>query len=995
MKLEQIIKKDAQFARFYNRLIALEPFENDQPENTIEDTIRCLNETIPLIYGNPELMRLFTNIMDYRIDIREKLGPCRYDIVKDATHMDLTLFLNMIKHRIDVIKDPDFMTMLYYADSILKEHTKNPMEETFAYTIDLFLFEGTKNIKKIRSLVSEKQMDSIMYFISNAGNRPGILDGYLRNLPDVITKAREKGYEKQLDLMLDLIKDMPKSDFTALNISAGSGKEGGLVETCQTLEKLGKLDYYSQIVKRLKKVVKYNPVDSVILLPNKIKKIMDAYEKQDLGDRFFEVLDYAVRIHGKWKGIGERTWQGKSKIGHYQVVGDPTIDFFMNFPVFHKEIGEKSFEIFTKCYKHLGYHATGVMPGAIEFHLNKLDQAVDFKSWLEFIKKNYPKTDLTRPLVNGSINALKNGVSLEHYENFISQIDQWGLLESDSIAQILKSQVKDDVKHMYISYCGVLKEVKDLPKIRTDESWLMEVSKSVGMDHSKFMDWINYVSDKMGVICRDTQEIQKIFGESRELLDKRAYFQSKILQVEDYIRLIPTLFENNIDPTKAYDLNKHIGNEGQAIALKEIINSDKPVADKCDFLEEIRQYKHLLSVLAPEDFDARAWIKKAKIEAEHYFEAKGIDIVYSSDFVMKTLIGTQGKQARDDLLKIARFEAEKRNIKALFQLGKVYAKQRIFGLNERVDPIYATRLLMYGFISRRPERQSMALEYFLPDKLSKAKSFLERSNLPPVKFYNLMHEEINSLDNGMSLDERGSNGEKIISAMRENYLNSSNQVEGKTELRELIWLVESLYKDKEIFDSITAKMQDGTLYDLADGQRLLCCAMMSKDRERTEIASLYYALDPFIGLMHIVPSLSSIYGMPIGAAIMANTTTYSNHNVLLLDSLEGGELFQQVNDRQSFRLAAQGVVGAAQDSNSEFIFFNTRTPNTTSKKFSNYIKRVMGYGDATEVELAKLGGNQYTDVRRRYLESFADREKLAGKVKGYMMHTNELALMIK
>jgi len=189
-------------------------------------------------------------------------------------------------------------------------------------------------------------------------------------------------------------------------------------------------------------------------------------------------------------------------------------------------------------------------------------------------------------------------------------------------------------------------------------------------------------------------------------------------------------------------------------------------------------------------------------------------------------------------------------------------------------------------------------------------------------------------------------------------------------------------------------MQDGTLMDLVDGTRLLCCAMVSEDRERRGIESIYYCLDPYIGLMHVVPSLQDIFNLPIGAGILANTESPQYGDVLLVDSLEGGTLFQQVRNSVSFRLTSQAILGAARDSGSEHILFNAHVGGATALRYNRFIGKKLGT-EPEEIYLRKLQAQGITSRKTRYLEAFPDRQRLAGNVIGYLVETDELADVLK
>jgi hypothetical protein len=535
----------------------------------------------------------------------------------------------------------------------------------------------------------------------------------------------------------------------------------------------------------------------------------------------------------------------------------------------------------------------------------------------------------------------------------------------EAVKQLVDSPLDLDTKKRYARYLEFVGKIPGVPQLRMDESWLREVSVFLDIDYDRCIKWLDDLS-------------------------RSPKFHSK----ESFVEAIPKLLEEKIDIVNTMYLKDKLRftkDLDYVKPLKRIINMDASLEEKTAFLEEVRGNESLLEFLEPEDLDAKSWIKKAKMAAGTYFQEKHINLIYPIDFMIELLKVTPN--ARKDLIRLMRLEQRGENIKKQFSPGKVYGFERVYGLNEHIHPVEATKLLAYGLIARREDRLNQALRYFLPEKMFKARGYVAASNFPARKLYHRYKSILETIERDMPIEEKNGICENLIKGIEEIYLLSDSHSEGKTELRELVWLVKSLFESEELFDSITAKMQDGTLYDLGDGQRLLCCAMMSRDRERSEIESLYYALDPYIGLMHIVPSWNGVYGEPIGAAIMANTRM-KNKDVLLVDSMEGGILLQRVDERVSFRLAAEGILGSAIDSGSEYIMFNTNAPNGTAKRFSSYIGRMVGEEQAN-VELAKKVGQQYTKRPQRLLEAFKDRKVLAGEVEGYLVKTDKLAELLQ
>jgi hypothetical protein len=531
---------------------------------------------------------------------------------------------------------------------------------------------------------------------------------------------------------------------------------------------------------------------------------------------------------------------------------------------------------------------------------------------------------------------------------------------------IINADADTQTKERYIKYYRFLAHLPDERnelKIMVplcDESWLKDVASMFKYDYAVFKKWLD-----------------------------EAYLQDNIYP---YTQSLRYMANNNIDFISAYYLREHLSfQENHLDALKQFLSMDHSLEEKAKFLSGIKGFESVLVFHPPTELDAQKWIAEAEEKAKNYFRSKGINIVYPVHFVSKLVSSTT--HSSEELLHLARMEEQGLIRKPMFDLGKVYCKEQVFGLKENIDPDKAVIMLLYGLIGRSNENILESMHYFSQDKIINARRFVEFSNCPSRKFYRIVSNEIERLYSSQNTQERIKAGENIIDSIKRCYLSSDKHSEGKTELRELVWLVESLLKNEEIFDSVTVKMQDGKLYDLADGKRLLCCAMVSLDKERDEVESLYYALDPYIGLLHIVPSLNGVKNHPIGAAILANTVNKSGENVLLVDSLEGGTLFQQIPDSTAYALATRGIVGAAKDSNSEYVMLNTVAGSSVNRCYEKFLSNSLAI-QSSAVDLRKIPDTA-NKRQKRFLEAFTDREALSGEVKGLLMRRDELERIVR
>ena len=201
----------------------------------------------------------------------------------------------------------------------------------------------------------------------------------------------------------------------------------------------------------------------------------------------------------------------------------------------------------------------------------------------------------------------------------------------------------------------------------------------------------------------------------------------------------------------------------------------------------------------------------------------------------------------------------------------------------------------------------------------------------------------------------------------------------------------------EFFNGLVTKLQDWNLYDLSDGVRLHCCALLSKDRETKEIASLFYHADPYIGILHLSPTIGNKHLAPIGAGILVNCTDKSDNLVLGVDSFEGGILLDSVDEYVWSRNTARAIAGVALDTNSEYVFINARKcMNGKSLRFVKLISQSLGLGSPLETSLEKIKGDGLLDIptKYRYFETWKDRFSLSGDAVGYKLDTRVFAEML-
>ncbi len=305
-----------------------------------------------------------------------------------------------------------------------------------------------------------------------------------------------------------------------------------------------------------------------------------------------------------------------------------------------------------------------------------------------------------------------------------------------------------------------------------------------------------------------------------------------------------------------------------------------------------------------------------------------------------------------------------------FPLGREYSIRPISGMKERRNPVEMTELLVYGLISRNPDKVMRAGEKFDHDLLQRA-----RSHVSDVETFNNIRDHLEGLKAGDP-----ESAKRVLGYFEKRY--------GDTEpVMDLVQGVEGLFQGQENFDYLSCRMQQGTILDIFDSTRLMCCTFSSSGSEKTP--SLFYLLDENTGLLHLVPLIGGEYQDPIGVAILANCTDDKGRKVLLVDSVEGGSQVDRLRENEWKTMVYGGIQGVAQDNNADGIAFNLSTGGTKPMKFNNYVRNMTGAPGGSTF-LRKIGGPEVLrkyDISGHGLEAFRESPDLQGKVSCLLVPT--------
>lgn len=767
------------------------------------------------------------------------------------------------------------------------------------------------------------------------------------------------------------------------------------------------LEHYSRVTEAMIPIAGLRPHDLMVL--NSFDLTLSDYGEFGI-DRMYAILDFVVDLYSRPENNQDQT--------HFDGRGlDNGFNLFGMYSFFYRRYGEDWFPILKHFARHwdtgheIEDHKDMIIIEALnDFKKHKLSEKLSMDEWAGYLARVYDEKCITEyhmlSVSRHAVIALKEGRDIKAYEPFMYQLLLDNLLMNNHTDGIVFSEGSEDDKRRYLDYLGVLRVNYGETEPDCNDRWLKETADIVGIEYDEFIRWLDKISESTKMIVR---EAERLVSEGYEVKEAIMEVNDRFSRLTDYVIAIYPMIVNGIRVDTAYQLMEDLEDEdfrfdkegGGLCNLREVINADIPYEEKkqllrgvkerekylsyilindddpseelrrkLEFLDQIKGDEEMLVEFNAEDIQPEAWKALAVSYHKNFFRDNcGLDIEYPSNFVVRLLSRTRNPEAREDLLELAAREKEGYE-GFVWHFGHEFESRQIRPYTNDIGQ-NASAVLLTGIFSREDARVKAAGDVYSPDTLKLAREFISKSHMNAEKFYREHEILLRSLVDG-EVDV-----EKAIAAIKMTYLNNGSRGPGKNELKELVDIAEALYQRKEFFDTLTVKMQDGNLYDLGGGNRLLCCAMLSSDAEPREIESMYYGLDRHIALLHVVPSSGGEYLEPIGAGILVNCYN-DDGRILLVDSFEGGVLHQQV-DQESFPMVARAIyeIARAEDA---YVMFNSKVASVTPKRFVKYIEGITGVEKST-VEMHKATDEQVAR-KKRYLEAFTNDEAFSGAVRG-------------
>ncbi len=831
------------------------------------------------------------------------------------------------------------------------------------------------SLKHLKERGYQRHLPDIREMLENSGEIwiLSLLE-HLEDLPNNLDKCYADGLDKEIAATFSLAKKVKyRSDTVGAlfhNISIANAY----------FRKLGRPELYTELCSKLERVAPKNPnfVDRCVR-GEVVQALMD-YKNAKLEDRFMEVFEFAVSEH-------ENDVLPKAEDVDTHEIAPAALQFFYQFPFIHKFVGEKAFSYYEKAKASA---TTSRQRSNVMQYLPKVMNAsiAQADSWLEFITNTqYEDPEIFDEMVESTALAIQKGTDIISFVPYAYVISKFRLHDRlGSVKRVIDANVDWKTKADTLEDYGILRTLPIEPT--ADSTWLEKAAEYLRLSP----DNLSFLLEN----CKQLRRADALLPKTRQFGDSdRIAYSEYFIDHLDYIR------NAGVDYFKALFHIPVLQNygfleRGWLESLRNIINSDEPPEKVTDFIKRAYEERTLLRIHAPKNCDFEQWYGEA-LKAKNVFVRKAA-YKYEEDYAVNVLGSLPGKGAVVLLEQIMQLEQQGSHNKALFTIGKVYDRAPLKGLRRVMDFAEATKYLVYGLISRESRLVQQAESVFSREYISQARSLVAKSHIPPTLLYRQIQNDIRILElENCPSEERKVAANNIIGAIYFNYLQPQKEVVGRTQLRHVVRQIRALEDaGDEFFTGLASKMQDWNLYDLADGRRLHCCTLISKDQEYKERSAILYHADPHIGIMHLRPTAEDRYLDPIGATFLVNCTDREGNLVLGVDSFEGGILLDAAGEENWLNTTARAIAGAAEDTNSRYIFINANVGGERAKKFVRKLASKYDLRGTNQVELAKLRGDGVLKIPTpyRYLETWKDKNELSGKATGFLIPAELFVQMV-
>ncbi|MBT7902850.1 hypothetical protein HN587_03230 [Candidatus Woesearchaeota archaeon] len=954
------------------------------PEKDSETTdfTSAINAAIK-IYDNSEVRQAITELVEVNVDTCDQSEKIQAETLK-TLH---TTCENIIES-FDVVNETGFFSeysrlvqtstrmsricqarddshYLWFIPDYVKADRETP-EKRWASTY----FYSVKFLKEKGEEIFLDQLLTTLY--NNLDIEPLHLRVAISDLTQECYPLVEEGYRPQVEAVFDFVSKIKGFG------SAPSSASQSLKREMEKLEEIGKPELatiYYQTMSKIAHISSYIAWQMAGL--DNATKAWSAYEEAGLSHLFERNLKQVVEFHKNDVPIDDPRKDGRQSAA---------INFFLQYPLIVSEIGETDSE---KLYQEL-------------FEINQIDLAHEGdrngRLAAAFLRDLTDTNDGKKPALLGKIYSKKDQYDLliKLVKGLAAAPDKDEFRLERKLDQYVAETQK--VKHpkklagfehefgkynLFSSEADVIKIIESGEDFETIKQLIGHYStvKELGISFKNKKQFYTAVSRAVGLKGKDT----------KDWLDQA----SQSSQHFKYRNALPEIIDFGLDVRKTSELMPALCTsklEESLGDLEHVINHDSSNEEKIEFLTKIKNLKKLLFFQKPTNLNFDSWKETAEAKAQKFYEEEAAQAGYEQQLFSRIVVAARTTEARDLVKKYLMLEQLKQNRLAGFEQGLEIGMRNVSGLISSVSPVDATELLVYGLISRKRENLMRAYNAYDSNLMEQARHHVFRCEIPATYFFHEIKKDLAVLQSTLTLPaQKEASAKSILGLIKEDYIDDEDETE-RIILESMVGRINSMFEGKHAHDEIMCRMQPYTLMDLFDGNRLSCCAFLSKEQEKENLNALYYHADSAIAIQHLVPrTIGSVWEDPIGATIMARCKTRNQQDVLLIDSAEGGADLKALPKDIYLNLFLQGIVGAAENSNSEHVFVPVTAVNKTAKAFRTYFGNKTGVkAESVHLSLVKPSGKDLPRHRFRFLEAFRNRTQLSEDIPGYCVKTTEL-----
>jgi len=982
------LKHNIKFKEIYDKIIELDEKRNNKTiikfnQGQIEDDFKpwiitksinkYLDKILTKVEDDIELKNKIMQLIELNINIKNKYAlKNKYSSTVESYLIAFTI--EELDEYLDFAKDKDLIKEYKHLLDLNIEGIKY-FDKEYNYgdlrINNFFLVRCLKTIADVNEHFPEKKQDFIEIIENNYQMEHLHLDAGLGML--IKNLKENKLTEKQKNQVINYLKTIKKNGSAIYTISE-------LIEIDMRDKKFDEFKLILEYIDEIKELNELNQFTGYCSFSTRLSKIPETFEKykqQGIENKYYENIQNIKKIH-------KIDLDNKHLLKNLGITG---IEYFLYYPEIYEKLKDKSdiiLDLIIDIKKNLtNYNTKKITKGAkINDFLYLIKEGkITYENMNSENKINYIKKIITHLEKDQSYYSTNR-----HLESIIKLNEEPEFLEKygeniEFICELSKTNINKNNYEKIIEGLNLL-DIFNSDLTPTKKKQLMNDKLVIGtiINDLKYINdhqWYSEITKKLNLkSINATKKMLKEFKKSqKDYKDKKSISEyiNEGINIDNIIITSQLKAKTNINDLSIY---------------KNVLDSDLDRDSKIELITKFYENKKYFMFLEPDTLDFDDWLERAENTTYKYLDEEyGLSYKYPSTMLLSMVNSVNTKDHIKLLKQTIEYEGGSDFKIAKFQPGKQYGSRKFIS-TDNLDFVNATKYLIFGIIGQKEEKINLAKKNFTKEIVEPAREFVSEK-IDPKVLYRFISKDFKKIcDNNATEKEKKIASKNILQIITRQCLDEDEYSNKRFQLLSLLRNVETLYSHTGHFNEIRSIMQKWNLEDLYDGKRLGCCAFISEDKESTEIQSLIYHHDPYIALQHIVPFYNDKpAGLPIGVSILVNCYNKNNEDVLLLDSAEGGSLLRNINEKTYLSLVLEGLVKAAQDSNSKEIIVSTKGGNGVAKRFIKYFK-IFSDDNLVDIHLTKIKENPLDDSPR-FLEAFKDRNKLSEVIPGYSIRTDQ------